>query len=52
MYFLDSCVEKAPTGTETGVFYAVDFGGTNIRAVRCDLKGSGEFSVDAITGNV
>ncbi|KAL8439371.1 hypothetical protein Efla_001841 [Eimeria flavescens] len=38
---LDSCVESIPTGQEKGVFYALDFGGTNVRTVRCELLGNG-----------
>lgn len=38
---LDSCVEKLPTGTEKGVYYALDFGGTHFRAVRVSLEGNG-----------
>nr|ANF07129.1 hexokinase [Eimeria tenella] len=38
---LDSCVSEIPTGNEKGVFYALDFGGTNVRAVRCELLGGG-----------
>lgn len=39
---LDSCVNAIPTGQETGTFYALDFGGTNVRAVRCELVGNGK----------
>ncbi|CDI83787.1 hypothetical protein EAH_00043710, partial [Eimeria acervulina] len=39
---LDSCVSQIPTGDEVGVFYALDFGGTNVRAVRCELVGGGK----------
>ncbi|XP_022592522.2 hexokinase [Cyclospora cayetanensis] len=39
---LDSCVSVVPTGHEKGVFYALDFGGTNVRAVRCELMGEGK----------
>eukprot|EP01069_Polyplicarium_translucidae_P011695 Polyplicarium_translucidae@DN425_c0_g1_i1.p1 len=35
---LDSCVATLPAGTETGVFYAIDFGGTNLRTVRAKLE--------------
>eukprot|EP00922_Rhytidocystis_sp_ex-Travisia-forbesii_P048464 GHVS01072193.1.p1 GENE.GHVS01072193.1~~GHVS01072193.1.p1 ORF type:complete len:566 (+),score=91.08 GHVS01072193.1:55-1752(+) len=38
---LDSCVAILPTGNETGVYYALDFGGTNFRAVRVALCGHG-----------
>eukprot|EP00382_Lankesteria_abbotti_P001216 CAMPEP_0113844314 /NCGR_PEP_ID=MMETSP0372-20130328/176_1 /TAXON_ID=340204 /ORGANISM="Lankesteria abbotti" /LENGTH=509 /DNA_ID=CAMNT_0000813319 /DNA_START=70 /DNA_END=1599 /DNA_ORIENTATION=- /assembly_acc=CAM_ASM_000359 len=43
---LDSCVKNLPSGQEKGVWYAIDFGGTNFRAVRLELKGNGviEFS--------
>eukprot|EP01071_Lankesteria_metandrocarpae_P007172 Lankesteria_metandrocarpae@DN4606_c0_g1_i1.p1 len=39
---LDSYVKDVPTGNETGVFYAIDFGGTNFRAVRLELCGGGK----------
>ncbi|CDJ56071.1 hexokinase, putative, partial [Eimeria maxima] len=39
---LDSCVSKIPNGNEKGIFYALDFGGTNVRAVRCELIGDGK----------
>ncbi|XP_055388868.1 hexokinase-like [Condylostylus longicornis] len=42
---LDACVGQLPSGTETGVFYAVDFGGTNFRVVRVELKGDGRLDV-------
>ncbi|KAH0486951.1 MAG: uncharacterized protein KVP18_000991 [Porospora cf. gigantea A] len=35
---LDSCLKGYPLGSEAGVRYAVDFGGTNFRAVRCSFK--------------
>eukprot|EP00922_Rhytidocystis_sp_ex-Travisia-forbesii_P048469 GHVS01072200.1.p1 GENE.GHVS01072200.1~~GHVS01072200.1.p1 ORF type:complete len:592 (+),score=154.10 GHVS01072200.1:46-1776(+) len=38
---LDSCVAILPTGNEKGVYYALDFGGTNFRAVRVALVGNG-----------
>ena len=41
---LDSCVASVPTGNETGIFYALDFGGTNVRAVRCELLGGGKIA--------
>lgn len=36
---LDACVPALPTGDERGVFYALDFGGTNFRVVRAELGG-------------
>lgn len=39
---LDSCVASVPTGDEKGIYYALDFGGTNVRAVRCELLGGGK----------
>lgn len=42
---LDSHVPALPTGAETGVFYAVDLGGTNFRVVRADLRGDGRMDV-------
>lgn len=41
---LDSCVSDVPTGNETGIFYALDFGGTNVRAVKCELVGGGKIT--------
>jgi len=38
---LDTCVDEIPTGREHGVAYALDFGGTNLRAVRVKLEGEG-----------
>eukprot|EP01054_Gregarina_sp_Poly1_P000095 Gregarina_sp_Poly_1__94@NODE_1020_length_5329_cov_521_329913_g711_i0_p1_GENE_NODE_1020_length_5329_cov_521_329913_g711_i0NODE_1020_length_5329_cov_521_329913_g711_i0_p1_ORF_typecomplete_len507_score81_43Hexokinase_2/PF03727_16/2_1e50Hexokinase_1/PF00349_21/1_7e47ROK/PF00480_20/0_14ROK/PF00480_20/1_7e03_NODE_1020_length_5329_cov_521_329913_g711_i01861523 len=49
---LDCCLDKVPTGREEGSFYALDFGGTNIRAVRCKLNGKGSMEVDQITDNL
>jgi len=37
---LDSCLPRLPSGTEKGVFYALDFGGTNFRVVRVSMCGS------------
>ncbi|BEU88266.1 hexokinase [Selenomonas sp. TAMA-11512] len=34
-----------PTGKETGEFLALDFGGTNVRALRILLKGGGDYEV-------
>lgn len=39
---VDSCIPDVPTGRETGVFYGLDFGGTNFRTVRAELCGNGE----------
>eukprot|EP01053_Blabericola_migrator_P002745 Blabericola_migrator_1__2744@NODE_1782_length_3799_cov_120_045820_g1148_i0_p1_GENE_NODE_1782_length_3799_cov_120_045820_g1148_i0NODE_1782_length_3799_cov_120_045820_g1148_i0_p1_ORF_typecomplete_len504_score110_81Hexokinase_2/PF03727_16/5_3e50Hexokinase_1/PF00349_21/2_5e42ROK/PF00480_20/0_06_NODE_1782_length_3799_cov_120_045820_g1148_i016223133 len=52
MYFLDTCVGKPPTGKETGTYYAVDFGGTNIRAVRVKLNGDATVEKDALSKNI
>eukprot|EP00919_Chromeraceae_sp_WS-2016_P052695 GHVR01125093.1.p1 GENE.GHVR01125093.1~~GHVR01125093.1.p1 ORF type:complete len:498 (+),score=73.23 GHVR01125093.1:169-1662(+) len=41
MRMLDSRVKTIPTGEETGVFYSIDFGGTNFRVARFCLKGNG-----------
>lgn len=41
LMMLDTCVSNLPTGKETGVYYAVDFGGTNMRAIRLELHGNG-----------
>lgn len=37
MKMLSSCVHNLPTGKETGVYYALDLGGTNLRALRKEL---------------
>lgn len=49
---LDSCVVSVPTGNETGVFYALDFGGTNVRAVRCELLGGGKITSQQFVKNL
>eukprot|EP01056_Protomagalhaensia_sp_Gyna25_P004822 Protomagalhaensia_sp_Gyna_25__4821@NODE_494_length_3271_cov_42_301980_g385_i0_p1_GENE_NODE_494_length_3271_cov_42_301980_g385_i0NODE_494_length_3271_cov_42_301980_g385_i0_p1_ORF_typecomplete_len508_score68_18Hexokinase_2/PF03727_16/9_3e48Hexokinase_1/PF00349_21/1_2e43ROK/PF00480_20/0_0011BcrAD_BadFG/PF01869_20/1_2BcrAD_BadFG/PF01869_20/0_24_NODE_494_length_3271_cov_42_301980_g385_i0721595 len=49
MYFLDTCVDRPPTGNETGIYYAVDFGGTNIRAVRVELGGDPRLKMDQLS---
>lgn len=36
---LPSYVDKLPTGAETGVYYALDLGGTNFRVLRVSLGG-------------
>lgn len=46
---LDCCLDKVPKGTEKGSYYAIDFGGTNIRAVYCKLDGHGNVEVDRIS---
>eukprot|EP01054_Gregarina_sp_Poly1_P011467 Gregarina_sp_Poly_1__11466@NODE_985_length_5470_cov_797_213215_g692_i0_p2_GENE_NODE_985_length_5470_cov_797_213215_g692_i0NODE_985_length_5470_cov_797_213215_g692_i0_p2_ORF_typecomplete_len514_score88_85Hexokinase_1/PF00349_21/1_9e51Hexokinase_2/PF03727_16/1_9e44_NODE_985_length_5470_cov_797_213215_g692_i037935334 len=35
---LDAYVPHPPTGDESGVFYALDFGGSNFRVVRCVME--------------
>eukprot|EP01057_Protomagalhaensia_wolfi_P002638 Protomagalhaensia_wolfi_Nauph_80__2637@NODE_277_length_2952_cov_21_849983_g207_i0_p1_GENE_NODE_277_length_2952_cov_21_849983_g207_i0NODE_277_length_2952_cov_21_849983_g207_i0_p1_ORF_typecomplete_len509_score115_86Hexokinase_1/PF00349_21/3_2e52Hexokinase_2/PF03727_16/3e50_NODE_277_length_2952_cov_21_849983_g207_i03051831 len=35
---LDSFVPRIPTGKEHGTYYAIDFGGTNIRVVRAHME--------------
>ncbi|EZG58902.1 hexokinase, partial [Gregarina niphandrodes] len=52
LYMLDTCVTGGPKGTETGVFYAVDFGGTNLRCVRTELKGDGKYELDQISRDI
>lgn len=52
LMMLDSCVDTIPSGRERGIFYAVDFGGTNIRAIRCSLDGKGACSMTAIKHNM
>ncbi|XP_019458130.1 PREDICTED: hexokinase-1-like [Lupinus angustifolius] len=39
---LISYVDKLPTGDEKGLFYALDLGGTNFRALRVHLGGKGK----------
>eukprot|EP01068_Selenidium_serpulae_P009270 Selendium_serpulae@DN5194_c0_g1_i1.p1 len=46
LMMLDTCCGRAmPTGDETGIYYAIDFGGTNLRVVRCRLMGGGKVDV-------
>lgn len=37
---LPSFITKRPTGVEKGVYYAIDFGGSNVRMCRVTLKGN------------
>lgn len=46
---LDSCISEIPSGREKGTYYAIDFGGTNFRAVRASLDGSGKIKRDQAT---
>ncbi|BAM38572.1 hexokinase 1 [Theileria orientalis strain Shintoku] len=39
---LDSFIPNVPTGNEKGSYYALDFGGSNFRAVRILIDGSGK----------
>ncbi|UKK00023.2 hexokinase 1 [Theileria orientalis] len=39
---LDSFIPNVPTGNEKGSYYALDFGGSNFRAVRISIDGSGK----------
>ncbi|KAH7648483.1 hexokinase i [Cryptosporidium bovis] len=39
---LDSCINKLPRGDETGVYYSIDMGGTNLRCIRIELKKDGK----------
>ncbi|BAM38570.1 glucokinase [Theileria orientalis strain Shintoku] len=39
---LDSYISHFPTGNEKGSYYALDFGGSNFRAVRISIDGSGK----------
>ncbi|KAH0487891.1 MAG: uncharacterized protein KVP18_002170 [Porospora cf. gigantea A] len=52
LYMLDCCVDKLPNGSERGVYYAVDLGGTNLRAVRVELKGKGEYDMAQVKDNI
>ncbi|KEP62129.1 UNVERIFIED_CONTAM: hexokinase [Hammondia hammondi] len=45
MKMLDSCVSNLPTGEEVGEAYAIDFGGSTCRAVRCSLLGKGKMEI-------
>eukprot|EP01069_Polyplicarium_translucidae_P003501 Polyplicarium_translucidae@DN2330_c0_g1_i1.p1 len=42
---LDTCVATIPNGNERGVAYALDFGGSNLRAVRVKLDGNGRVAL-------
>eukprot|EP01053_Blabericola_migrator_P002743 Blabericola_migrator_1__2742@NODE_1782_length_3799_cov_120_045820_g1148_i0_p2_GENE_NODE_1782_length_3799_cov_120_045820_g1148_i0NODE_1782_length_3799_cov_120_045820_g1148_i0_p2_ORF_typecomplete_len494_score85_66Hexokinase_1/PF00349_21/2e47Hexokinase_2/PF03727_16/3_1e45_NODE_1782_length_3799_cov_120_045820_g1148_i0711552 len=50
--FLDTCVERPATGREKGTFYAIDFGGTNLRIVRVILDGEGGYHCDSQARNL
>lgn len=52
MMMLDSCVDFVPTGRERGIFYAIDFGGTNLRAIRCSLDGEGHAALTTLAHNL
>ncbi len=39
---IPSFVTKRPNGSEMGLFWAIDLGGTNLRVVKFELKGKGE----------
>lgn len=52
MHYLDTCVKKMPSGNEKGVYYAVDFGGSNIRAVRVELDGEGGLKSDQVVKEI
>ncbi|KAH8741918.1 hexokinase [Cryptosporidium ryanae] len=41
---LDSCVNKLPKGNETGIYYSIDMGGTNLRCIRIELREDGKNS--------
>lgn len=43
---LDSYVPRAPSGAESGVYYALDFGGSNFRVVRVVMD-RGKFKITA-----
>lgn len=43
---LDSFVPCAPSGKESGIYYALDFGGSNFRVLRAEMK-NGEVKMDA-----
>eukprot|EP00917_Polyrhabdina_sp_WS-2016_P018207 GHVP01039314.1.p1 GENE.GHVP01039314.1~~GHVP01039314.1.p1 ORF type:complete len:507 (-),score=73.98 GHVP01039314.1:85-1557(-) len=45
---LDSCVVTIPSGEEVTTAYALDFGGSNFRAVRVKLEGNGKLSMSQI----
>jgi len=48
---LDCCLHKLTEGTETGTYYGVDVGGTNMRVVRCELQGKGHCDVQVTNYN-
>eukprot|EP01057_Protomagalhaensia_wolfi_P004937 Protomagalhaensia_wolfi_Nauph_80__4936@NODE_519_length_2389_cov_10_600000_g387_i0_p1_GENE_NODE_519_length_2389_cov_10_600000_g387_i0NODE_519_length_2389_cov_10_600000_g387_i0_p1_ORF_typecomplete_len490_score112_96Hexokinase_2/PF03727_16/9e42Hexokinase_1/PF00349_21/2e39_NODE_519_length_2389_cov_10_600000_g387_i08172286 len=41
---LDTCVSEFPDGSQKGTSYALDFGGTMVRALRVRLEGAGRIS--------
>jgi len=49
---LDTCIDKVPSGKEKAVAYALDFGGTHVRAVRAKLDGNGQVSVSEMKANL
>eukprot|EP01056_Protomagalhaensia_sp_Gyna25_P001094 Protomagalhaensia_sp_Gyna_25__1093@NODE_1532_length_1758_cov_186_328679_g1244_i0_p1_GENE_NODE_1532_length_1758_cov_186_328679_g1244_i0NODE_1532_length_1758_cov_186_328679_g1244_i0_p1_ORF_typecomplete_len430_score47_39Hexokinase_1/PF00349_21/8_3e43Hexokinase_2/PF03727_16/1_9e40BcrAD_BadFG/PF01869_20/0_21BcrAD_BadFG/PF01869_20/23CTXphi_pIIIN1/PF16710_5/0_36_NODE_1532_length_1758_cov_186_328679_g1244_i01291418 len=49
---LDCCLDKVPSGNEHGTFCAIDFGGTNLRVVHCQLDGQGHAAVTQLIDNI
>jgi len=49
---IDSYVDLHPTGNETGNYYAIDLGGTNLRAVCANMGGRGEIKTTQLEKNI
>jgi len=49
---IDSYVDLQPTGNEKGNYYAIDLGGTNLRAVCANMKGKGEIVTTQLEKNI
>lgn len=49
---IDSFVTSIPRGEETGNFYAIDLGGTNLRAVCVTLSGKGQTKTEQLEQNI
>jgi len=49
---IDSFVDLQPTGNEKGNYYAIDLGGTNLRAVCVTLSGKGQTKTTQLEKNI
>jgi len=49
---IDSFVDLTPSGNEKGNYYAIDLGGTNLRAVCVTLSGHGKTSTQQLERNI